>query len=353
MFRRWIVLTVLALSAASQASIAGGLSDLFKQVKDSVVVIETTEKGVDPVTELGLVSIDGLGSGVLISEDGKIMTAAHVVQVADRIRVRFPDGEVIAARVLTSDPAADLALLQLEKLPANAHVAELGDSDLVQVGDSVFIVGAPLGLDYTLTAGYVSARREPGSEAEGQLAVEQFQTDAAVNPGNSGGPMFDMQGRVIGIVSYILSQGGGFEGLGFVITSNKAKELLLDQQSLWSGLRGQLLTGDLARILNVPQATGLLVERVADRSLASHLGLQGGTLSLDIGGVPLVLGGDIILECFGVSLDGSDFRKKLRARMVQLKAGDEIMVRVLRGGQIVELTKNFYPDLLIPAVPTN
>ena len=183
------------------------------------------------------------------------------------------------------------------------------------------------------------------------LAVEQFQTDAAVNPGNSGGPMFDMRGRVIGIVSYILSQGGGFEGLSFVITSNTAKELLLDQRSIWSGLTGQLLTGELARIFNVPQSSGLLVERVAERSLATHMGLEGGTLNLKIGEMDFVLGGDIILECFGVSLADTNFREKTRARMQELKDGDEILIRVLRGGQIVDLEQIFDPDLLIPAAP--
>ena len=353
MLRGWTTAILIALPLATSPAFCSELGDLFKQVKGSVVVIETTEKSVDPMTDLGLVSIDGLGSGVLISDDGKIMTASHVVQVADRISVRFLDGEVIPARVLASDPASDLALLQLAKLPAEPQIAELGDSDLVEVGDPVFVIGAPLGLDHTLTVGHISARRRSDLETGVMLAVEQFQTDAAVNPGNSGGPMFDMRGRVIGIVSYILSQGGGFEGLGFVITSNMAKELLLDQRSLWSGLRGQLLTGELAGILNVPQSAGLLVERVADRSLATHMGLVGGALRLQIGERELVLGGDIILECFGVSLSDTNFREKIRTRVQGLKNGDEIMIRVLRAGQIVDLKENFYPDLLIPAAPTH
>ena len=352
MLRGSTAAVLIALPLASGPAVCSDLGDLFQQVKGSVVVIETTEKGVDPFSDLGLVSIDGLGSGVLISDDGKILTASHVVQVADSVSVRFLDGEVIRARVLASDPAADLALLQLEKLPAEPQIAELGDSNLVEVGDPVFVVGAPLGLDHTLTVGHISARRRSDLDSGATLAVEQFQTDAAVNPGNSGGPMFDMQGRVIGIVSYILSQGGGFEGLGFVITSNTAKELLLDQRSIWSGLRGQLLTGELARILNVPQSAGLLVERVADRSLATHMGLVGGTLSLNLGNMELVLGGDIILECFGVSLADTNFREEIRARMQNLKNGDEIVIRVLRGGQLVDLKKNFYADLLIPAAPT-
>ncbi len=353
MLREWSARVLIALPLATSPAVCSELGDLFKQVKGSVVVIETTEKGVDSFSDLGLISIDGLGSGVLISDDGKIVTASHVVQVADRISVRFPDGEVLPARVLASDPAADLALLQLQKLPANPQVAELGDSDLVEVGDRVFVVGAPLGLDHTLTVGHISARRQPEVELGATAAAEQFQTDAAVNPGNSGGPMFDMDGRVIGIVSYILSQGGGFEGLAFVVTSNAVKELLLDQQSIWSGLRGRLLTGELARVLNVPQSTGLLVERVADRSLARHMGLEGGDLKISVGGIELVLGGDIILECLGVSLTDTNFRDKIRSRVQELKNGEEILIRILRGGQIIDLKKNFYPDLLIPAAPTN
>ncbi len=351
MVRGWTTGILIALPLATGPAVCSDLGDLFKQVKGSVVVIETTEKSVDPISNLGLVSIDGLGSGVLISDDGKIVTASHVVQVADSISVRFLDGEVIPARVLASDPTADLALLQLERLPAEPQIAELGDSDLVEVGDPVFVVGAPLGLDHTLTVGHISARRRSDGEPHATLAVEQFQTDAAVNPGNSGGPMFDMGGRVIGIVSYILSQGGGFEGLGFVITSNMVKELLLDQRSIWSGLRGQLLTEELARILNVPQSTGMLVERIADRSLATHMGLEGGTLNVKIGEMDFVLGGDIILECFGVSLADKNFREKIRAQGQELKNGDEILIRVLRGGQIVDLKQNFDPDLLIPAAP--
>ena len=118
--------------------------------------------------------------------------------------------------------------MQLERRPTGAKPAPLGDSDRAEVGDQIFIVGAPLGISYSLTVGYISARRETDDLFGGFLPTEQFQTDAAINEGNSGGPMFNMKGEVIGIVSYIISQSGGFEGLGFVITSNMAKRLLLD-----------------------------------------------------------------------------------------------------------------------------
>ena len=170
--------------------------------------------------------------------------------------------------MLSSEPAADLAVLQLEKKPASAQVAVVGDSDRVEVGDEIFIVGAPLGITYSLTVGHISARRQTDDLFGGFLPTEQFQTDAVINEGNSGGPMFNMDGEVIGVVSYMISQSGGFEGLGFVITSNMATRLLLEERRLWSGFQGRVLRGDLARIFNLPQESGGLVEIVADRSIA-------------------------------------------------------------------------------------
>ena len=154
---------------------------------------------------------------MLISKDGKVLTAAHVVQTADTVSVEFPNGEIVKAKVVSSEPPADIALLQLERVPASAVVAKLGDSDQVGVADQIFVVGAPYGISHTLTVGHISARRTPGGEQSELGLAEFFQTDAAVNQGNFGGPMFNMNGEVIGIVSHILSQSGGFEGLGFAV----------------------------------------------------------------------------------------------------------------------------------------
>ena len=346
-------LTVGWLLSLWTIGVAAGsdVGDLYEKVKRSVVVIETTETAVDPTRNSGLTSLEGMGSGVLISDDGKVLTAAHVVQVAHDIVVRFLNDESIPARVLASDPAADLALLQLERLPIDAQVATLGDSSLANVGDKVFVVGAPLGWEHTLTVGHVSALRRYALEEGTQLQVDQIQTDAAVNHGNSGGPMFDMKGRVIGIVSYMISQGEGFEGLGFAITSNMARQLLLDKRSLWSGMQLRFLTGDLARMLNVPQTSALLVETVAQRSLGHAMGLVGGATIATVGDEKLVLGGDIILECLDVSLGDPDFRRKIRARLEQLQDGDEIVIHVLRAGRTVKLRQRFDTGLLVPPAP--
>jgi serine protease Do len=350
-FLRTAIALLLPAAAGCPAWAHQEISEIFEQVKGSVVVIETEQNEIDPTLKAGLVRVGAVGSGVLISDDGKIFTAAHVVQTAESITVRFPDGEMIPARVLYSAPRADLALVQLARLPRDAQVAPVGDSDKVDVGDQIFVVGAPQGISNTLTVGHISARRSENVLFGSLEEVELFQTDAAINHGNSGGPMFNMDGEVIGIVSFIISESGGSDGLGFVISSKSANRLLMEQSRVWSGMKGIPVDGLLARILNVPQAKGMLVEAVAENSLGSHLGIEGGLIKATIADVELVLGGDIILEVQGISLIDPDAREKIRDVMSGLKDGDKITVRVLRGGEIIELNNYFFPDLLLPGAP--
>ncbi|HEV7395312.1 MAG TPA: trypsin-like peptidase domain-containing protein [Pyrinomonadaceae bacterium] len=316
------------------------LRDAFHKVKQAVVIIKTQQKELAPSPDGGMVSANGLGSGVLISSDGKILTAAHLVEAADATLVEFADGELIPARVLGAVHNADVALLQLEHTPASMiAVAPLGDSDKVEVGDEVFVVGAPYGLSFTLTAGHISARHSVDNRINDTPLKEFLQTDAAINQGNSGGPMFNMNGEVIGIVTNILSKSGGSEGLGFAATSKMARQLLLDQKPFWSGIEGFLLKGDLAKALNVPQPAGLLVERVADGSPASRAGILGGSMRVSIASEDLLLGGDIILEVNGLRYeDGNENYSRLYARLTKLKAGDIIVIKVLRQGQVVTLS---------------
>jgi len=347
---RMSILWVSALLFVVGPAQGSDLAELYKSVQSSVVVIETTQKAFDPAVPGEPVDVDGLGSGVLISDDGKIVTAAHVVQAADWIQVLFMDGEKIPARVLSSVPAADLALIQLERLPAIAEISELGDSDDVQVGDQVFVVGAPFGISHTLTVGHISARRVTEELFGGILPTEQFQTDTAINEGNSGGPMFNMRGEVVGIVSYIISHSGGSEGLGFVVTSNMARRLLIEQKSLWSGFQGRWLDGELARVLNLPGGSGVLVEVVAKRSMAQYLGLKGGTTTARIGEEELILGGDVILEAQGMTVAREELLA-IREELMGIQDGQAVILRVLRNGEIVELKKNYYPELFVPAAP--
>jgi len=334
-----VLISAVLMGAASVSAPAGGLSEVYKKVNPSVVVIFTQEKEIASGPGARLQSVQGLGSGVLVSADGKVLTAAHVVQTADAIVVKFLNGETLGASVVYSEPAADVALLQLKTAPRAPEVARLGDSDTVEIGDQIFVVGAPLGIDHTLTVGHVSGRRGPDVGPGDMRLAEYFQTDAAISPGNSGGPLFDMSGAVVGIVSHILSRSGGSEGLGFAVTSNVARHLLLEEKSLWSGLSGTLISGDLAHVLNLPPpGVGLLIEKIASGSPADRFGLRAGTLRATIGDDELILGGDIVLSVQGISLGEPDGYLLVRHTLSEAHAGESITVTVLRAGTVLDLT---------------
>ncbi len=309
--------------------------DVFKKVAPSVVVIRA--RGRD-VTAAGETRFTETGSGVLISADGKVMTAAHVVHGMDQVSVEFLDGETVQARVAASEPGADLSLLQLDRVPPGVKAAPMADSSTMQVGDPVVIVGAPYGLSYSVSAGYISARWAPNTVYPSMPLAEFFQTDAVINTGNSGGPMFNMNGEVVGIVSHNISKSGGSEGLGFVVTLNTAKQLLLERRSFWSGLEGLYLTEDLAGLLNVPaRATGYIVKSVAKDSPGDHVGLHGGRMLVRIAGQDVPLGGDIIMSVHGVAMSSTN-QTKIRDTMAGLASGAPFTVSILRAGQVLELT---------------
>lgn len=332
------ILLPVAAACFSQPVRGQQLRDLFNRTNPSVVVIRTLEKKVSPSAQNGLVSWPGLGSGVLISSDGKILTAAHVVQAADHVAVEFVDGKRISARVIASYPRADVAMLQLDSAAPDVAPAKLADSDKMQVGDDVFIIGAPYGLSHSLTVGHVSGRHTSKGTIAGSQ-VEAFQTDAAINQGNSGGPMFNMDGEVVGIVSQIVTRSGGFEGVGFAVTSNVARKLLFTDKSFWTGIDGHMLAGELALVFNLPQSAGLLVMRAAENSPASDLQLHGGTIRANIGGEELIVGGDIILEVAGVPIveDWSTL-DEMQNELGKLQTGERYQVKVLRWGRVVVLT---------------
>ena len=338
---RFLLLLGLAWGCAGASASGDSLSAVFKRVGPAVVIVRTSGRLVPARSGERPVSVAGLGSGVLVDTDGKVVTAAHVVQTADAVSVEFPGNVLVNARIIASDAAADVALLQLERVPPGIVPAQLGDSDKAEVGDQVFVVGAPLGISHTLTVGHLSARRKPNATYGGIALTEFFQTDAAINQGNSGGPMFNLDGEVIGIVSHIVSKSGGSEGLGFVVTSNMARRLLIDEPSVWNGLEGYLLAGDLARAFNIPpRRTGLLVQRVAENSPAEQLGLRGGSLPARIGDEYLLLGGDVILAVDGIGLgDFGGAYENIRRHLIEVRAGGGgFSVTVLRAGETIELT---------------
>jgi serine protease Do len=325
-----VFLVWLAPGAEAQAP-----GEVFRKVAPSVVVIRA--KGRD-ISAGGQSRFAETGSGVLISPDGKVMTAAHVVHSMDEISVEFLGGETVKARVVASEPAADLSLLQLERVPAGAKSSPLANSDNIQVGDPVIIVGAPYGLSYSLSSGLISARWKPNTVYKTMPLAEFFQTTSTINTGNSGGPMFAMNGEVIGIVSHNISKSGGSEGLGFVVTINTAKKLLLERKSFWAGLEGQLLSDAEADILNLPPgATGYIIKTVAKDSPAEQLGLRGATMVVNLGNGEVPLGGDIILTVDGIKAEAANLAK-IRDQMSAKTAGSPYKVSVLRAGRVLEMT---------------
>jgi serine protease Do len=335
--RTLIAVIVVALGAAlvPSSGAAQPVGEVFRKVVPSVVVIRA--KGRDVSASGGLTSFAEIGSGVLISSDGKVMTAAHVVHAMDEISVEFLGGETVSARVVASEPAADLSLLRLDRVPPAAKAATLADSNTVRVGDQAVIVGAPYGLSYALSVGWISARWPPNTVYKTMPLAEFFQTDAVINTGNSGGPMFSMAGEVIGLVSHNISKGGGSEGLGFVVTGNTARQLLLEKRSFWGGLEGQFLTDEQADILNLPpRTTGYIVKTVAKGSPADAVGLRGATAIATIGGEPLPVGGDIVLSIEGVQFSAINF-PRIREAMTRLPAGAKFKGEILRKGQVIEV----------------
>jgi serine protease Do len=315
---------------------AQDVEQLFRRINPSVVVIKA--KGRDVWPTKGLVRFDEIGSGVLISTDGKVMTAAHVVHAMDEIAVEFLGGETVPARVVASEPAADLSLLQLARVPAGAQAARLGDSDRVGVGQQVLVIGAPYGLSHSFSAGWISARWPPNTAYRAMPLAEFFQTTATINTGNSGGPMFNMAGEVIGVVSHIISKGGGNEGLGFVVTMKTARAFLIDRKWLWVGLEGIVLTGALAEIFNVPGGSGFLVRTVPKGSPAWEMGIQGGDRTATIDGHNIVVRGDIVLAIAGIAVKGAGDLPRIRETLGAMSVGQPFKASVLRAGQVIELT---------------
>lgn len=289
-------------------------------VSDSVVSIQVaTQQG------------EGEGSGVVIDADGHVLTNNHVVSGARQVQVTLADGRLFEAEVVGTDPTTDLAVVQLTDAPEDLEAATLGDSEAVSVGDAVMAVGNPLGLANTATTGIVSALDRPvsaSSESGGDVVVTNaVQTDAAVNPGNSGGPLFNASGEVIGINSSILTlssatQQSGSIGLGFAIPSNLASsvsEQLIENGSAEHAFLGVSLSDGTATADGVTRL-GARVEQVVAGSPAEEAGLEVGDVIVAIGEDPV---------------DGSE---SLTAFVREYAAGDEVTLTVVRDGETQEVT---------------
>ncbi len=318
---------------------AQSFADLVEKVDKSVVQIQVLEK-----QNLGLgspnnyTSSEGLGSGVLVGEKNLyILTAAHVVANATKIVVEFKDGTKLSARNKRVDKTADVALIQLERPVPNIPAAVLGNSDEVRIGEDIFIIGSPLGLSHSVSRGIISGRHVEYNETNQDRAMEYFQTDAAINKGNSGGPMFNMKGEVIGIVSSILSFSGGFEGLGFAATSGIATEILTQRGRIWLGTDVLPVSAELCKIFNVPQEGALMVQNVTENSPAYFMGMKGGYVAMKIGELEFLAGGDFVLKFDDIELNSRENIEKLWEHLNNVEEGHEYKIQVFRDGEIKHL----------------
>ncbi|HEY5892319.1 MAG TPA: DegQ family serine endoprotease [Chthoniobacterales bacterium] len=264
-----------------------------------------------------------LGSGVIVSEDGYILTNNHVVENADEIKVALPDGvTVYDAKLVGADPPTDIAVLKVEAKQLPAITAT--DSDQIEVGDVVLALGNPFGVGQTVTMGIVSAK---GRSGLGIVDYEDFiQTDASINPGNSGGALVDTAGRLVGINTAILSRSGGNQGVGFAVPANLARyvmERLVTDGKVTRGYLGvtiQSVTPELAKAFKLPQNTGALVGDVTPRSPADEVGLKAG---------------DVIIEFNGRKVtDG----RQLRLMAGQSAPGTSVSMKALRDGREQDFT---------------
>lgn len=335
MMKNYLIIVLFFLSFSAKAQ---DLTKLYEKVNPAVVVILTEQKElVNNGQTTKTVTAGGLGSGFMIS-DNQIITAAHVVQVAEKVNIQFLDGEIIPAKVISSFNNADIALLELIWPRKNAIIVKLGDSNQAKIGSKVFVVGAPFGLGHSLSSGYVSGIIKENKDNNPFTISEYIQTDAAINTGNSGGPMFNMQGEVIGIVSNILSNSGGFQGIGFATSSNLAKNLLFEKNRFWSGIEIEAVSGKMASLLNVPQKSGLMVLKVVRSSPLGVIGLMGGDTEMIINNEKILIGGDIILSFNGIKIeDTKEFLGKIAKNIEQRSSNDPIELVVLRAGKIITL----------------
>jgi putative serine protease PepD len=283
-----------------------------------------------------------LGSGFVLDKAGHIVTNYHVLQGATSVQVSFSNQERLPARIVGRDPSTDLAVLQVHVSSRALMPLPLGDSDLVRVGDAVTAIGNPLGEDRSITSGIVSALQRRIYAPNGAAIDHAIQTDAALNHGNSGGPLLNARGQVIGVTSQIQTTGssGGNIGIGFAIPSDTVKtvvaQLIANGQVVhpFVGLQARAITTPVAKLFRLPVQRGLLVSSVCSDTGAAKAGLRGATQQVTVAGDTWPLGGDIIVKADGVAVGSVD---TLRQLVEQKKPGQTIQLRVIRGTKTINV----------------
>jgi S1-C subfamily serine protease len=306
--------------------------------KNIPAVVNVTSKAVTFDFFYGAVPQEGQGSGFIIDKEGHILTNYHVIADARQVEITLHNRKKYRAKIVGTDRSHDLAIVQIDA--PNLTPAVLGDSRNLQVGQKVYAIGNPFGLNGTLTTGIVSSIRSV-REPDGMQIDDAIQTDAAINPGNSGGPLMNWRGEVIGINTMIYSGVGQSAGIGFAIPINTAKAVLNDLVTLGRvrrpalGIRTIPIDPELADQMGLPADYGLLIVQVVPGGAADRAGLRGGSERAYLGNIPIMLAGDLI-----VAIDGQrvDDQQALAQMMNSHRAGDTVRITFYRGKKKMEAT---------------
>jgi S1-C subfamily serine protease len=318
-----------ATGAAVPAATSGGLSvnEIYKRSGPGVVQITSTSgQG------------QALGSGFVIDKAGHIVTNYHVIEGANEIEVRFSNDDTLNATLVGSGPSTDLALLRADATARALTPLTLADSETVEVGDTVVAIGNPFGLERTVTSGIVSALQRAVTAPNGFAIDHVIQTDAPINHGNSGGPLLNARGEVIGVNSQIETggSGDGNVGIGFAVPSNTVETVVAQLLSsgkvehAYLGVAARELDPELARTFRLPVDTGLLVETVTDGSGAARAGLRPGTEQVVLAGQSYRVGGDVIVGADGTRVASIE---DLRGVIAAYRPGEAIDVQIYRDGK--------------------
>jgi putative serine protease PepD len=333
--------TVTPVSQVTESSLDAIESENVRIYKDAApAVANIVTRTVEYDFFFNPVPVEGAGSGFVIDTDGHILTNYHVVQGAKTVEVTLGDGSRYNAKYIGADTTNDIALIQIDPKGHKLTPLVLGDSGSLQVGQRVLAIGNPFAFQSTLTTGVISSLGRTVQTDENTLIDDAIQTDAAINRGNSGGPLLNSHGEVIGINSAIYSPSGTAAGIGFAIPIGTARRVAEDlitkgrviRASL--GIEGRTLWPGLAEALNLPVQQGLLVEQVSPGGPAAKAGVRGGNKAVLAGMRELKIGGDVLIALNGKPVTS---QSDLNIMLNRLKPGDAITVTVIREGKKMDI----------------
>jgi S1-C subfamily serine protease len=327
--------TVTSTSAPAAQQTGSTPEQIYRRTAPGVVVITGTQtEQTSPSTQK---QVTALGSGFVIDKKGDIITNDHVVQGATNVRVGFSSGSTYPATVVGTDPSTDVGVVRVNAPASALDPLAFANSASISVGDPVYAIGNPFGLDRTMTAGIVSAKGRSIPAPNGLTIANAIQTDAAINHGNSGGPLLDAFGRVIGINSQIQSGTVNANvGVGFAVPSDTAKAVadqLIKTGSVrhpWLGVELDTIDPTVTKGVAGLPSSGVIVAAVVPRSPAAEAGLKGATREVTVNGVGVPLGGDVIVSVDGKRISTS---QQLGAIVAAHEPGDRLQLGVVRNGR--------------------